>query len=143
MRKLIIAGAALTSLALAGAAGAMPVPVPTTDGAEGCAVLSGAGGGTCTYAPTSAGGFVAQGNYTITVTQQTIVNGVTTTTTTALPAGSKEGCAQWAPGGDATATPYPNTISVTLSVADNQSGGAIGDPFPAQTQAAGSGGTAC
>ena len=146
MKKLILAGSAVAALAFPlVASAASPGPIGPTDGVEGCSVAgtAGPGGGSCTYTPTSAGGFVAHGNYAVTVTQTQTVNGVTTTTTTTLPAGAKQGCAQWAPPGDATATPYPNTTSVNITALDNNSGGAVGDPAPSQLQSGASGSTAC
>lgn len=145
MKKLILTGSAVAVMAFAGAAAsiataATPGPTGPTDGVEGCSILGngGPGGGTCSYSPTSAGGFVGKGNFTLTL--YSLVNGVQTPVAT-LNATNKQGCAEWSP--NATGAVYNNVDLVTGTVADNNSGVAFGDPFPTQLQSSGSGQTAC
>jgi len=134
LKKFILAGSAAAALAFAGTAVA-GVNVPNTAGAEGCAQP---GAGSCTYSPTSAGGAATHGSYDIQITQQTANGPVTTDLGGNVP----QACSVWSPPGGGSAV-YSNVISVTLTVNDNQSGGAIGDPFPTALQSAASGGTAC
>jgi hypothetical protein len=129
LKKLIIAGTAVAVLGLAGTAAAVtPGPIPATAGVEGCVVVGSAGGATCTYNPTSAGGFVGNGNFTITLTFADTTKAPVTLTSSA-----QQGCAQWTNG--ATGAKYTGVASATVNVADNQSAVAAGQPVPAPLQA--------
>lgn len=128
MKKLILAGSAMAALAFPLAASAS-APISTPVGSEGCAVGP---NDTCTYVPTSAGGFVGGGQFTITLYQGTKA-------VAQLGPQSKQGCAQWTNGSSGAV--YTNITSVT--VATTAGAVAAGDPFPTALQSAGSGQTAC
>lgn len=130
MKKLILAGSAIAALAVPAAAFAVtPGPI-AVQGAEGCVVV---GQDTCTYPVNSSGGVAAHGNYTVTITyadttkQPTVLNSSSTT----IP----QGCGLWTNA--SSGAPYTGVASVTLTVNDNQSGGAVGDPFITPLQGAG------
>lgn len=149
MKKLILTATAVAALAPAGlattlASAASPGPIGPTDGVEGCVIVGvdGPGGGTCSYSPTSPGGFVGQGNFTLKLYSPQTVGGTTQEVLVAtLTASDQQGCAQWSPS--SSGGKYNNINLVVGTVADDQSGVAFGDPFPAQAQGTGSGQTAC
>lgn len=128
MKKLIIAGSVVAVLALAASASAVtPGPISTPVGVEGCVVVGNAGGGTCTYKPTSPAGFVGNGNFTITLT---FANPATAPVT--LTAANKQACAEWTNGSSGAV--YTGVSSVTVNVSDNSSGVAAGQPVPGPLQ---------
>ena len=114
-------------------AGAASVPIPSTDALEGCVIAGTTGGGSCSYTPTTFGGFAGKGNFTLTITQVQVINGTPTTTTTQVQ-GTKQACATWTNG--SSGATYTTVTSVAGTVADNSSSVAFGNPQPSQLEGA-------